>query len=76
MPPLLIVHGSRDNTVPVPQAEKLTKLLQEKGADVTLHLVEGAGHGYQSPPTAWPDAEKTMFDWLAKKGIIEAPSSK
>jgi acetyl esterase/lipase len=71
MPPLIIVHGSRDTTVPVPQAEKLQKLLEEKGADSTLHLVEGAGHGYQSPPTAWPDAEKATFEFLAKKGVLE-----
>lgn len=70
IPPLITVHGSRDTTVPVPQAEKLTKLLQEKGADATLYLVEGASHGYQSPPSAWPDAEKATFEFLAKKGII------
>lgn len=73
MPPLITVHGARDTTVPVPQAEKLHQLLTDKGADTTLHLVQGAGHGYQAPPTAWPDAEKTMFDWLAAKGIIETP---
>jgi hypothetical protein len=34
-----------------------------------MHEVAGAGHGFTTPATAWPDAEKAMFDWLTSKGI-------
>ena len=72
-PPLITVQGSNDNTVPVIQNQRLTEALKAAGADADIHLVQGAGHGYQSPATAWPDAEKTMFDWLAQHKIVEAP---
>jgi acetyl esterase/lipase len=71
VPPLITVQGSNDHTVPVVQNEKLVEALKAAGADATIHLVAGAGHGYQSPPTAWPDAEKTTFDWLAQHHILQ-----
>ena len=72
-PPLLTVQGANDTTVPIEQNQRLTAALKAAGADAEIHLVPGAGHGYQTPPTAWPDAEKTTFDWLAQHHII--PSS-
>jgi acetyl esterase/lipase len=70
VPPLITVHGSRDTTVPVAQTERFTKALKDVGADADLHLVEGAAHGFTTP--TWPDAEKAMFDFLVRKGIIPA----
>ncbi len=69
IPPLLTVHGSADTTVPVAQSQSLDTMLKAAGADAELHLVAGAGHGFTTPATAWPDAEKTMFDFLVKHGI-------
>jgi dipeptidyl aminopeptidase/acylaminoacyl peptidase len=69
MPPLVTVHGSQDNTVPVAQAQALDTKLQQLGADAELHLVSGAGHGFTTPSGAWPTAEKAMFDFLAAHGI-------
>ena len=74
-PPCITVQGSDDTTVPVEQNQRLTAALKEAGADAELHLVPGAGHGYQSPATAWPDAEKATFDWLAKQKIISGTST-
>lgn len=43
--PMLIIHGDKDNIVPLQQSEVLATALKQAGADVTLHVVKGAGHG-------------------------------
>lgn len=67
--PLIVVQGSLDTTAPLADSLNLVAKLQAAGADVTMHEVAGAGHGFTTPATAWPDAEKAMFDWLTSKGI-------
>ena len=42
--------------------EVFIDMLTAAGADATMHQVAGAGHGFTTPATAWPDAEKAMFD--------------
>ena len=69
IPPLIVVQGANDNTAPVADSQKLVANLVAAGADASIHLVAGAGHGFTTPATAWPDAEKAMFDWLTSKGI-------
>ena len=49
-PPFLIVHGDRDMLVPLGQSELLRDALQEEGVPVSLHVVEGGGHGQGFPP--------------------------
>ncbi|NMC21190.1 MAG: alpha/beta hydrolase fold domain-containing protein [Thermogutta sp.] len=44
-PPLLIVHGDQDTTVPWHQARLLYEALKQAGVSVHFHTVEGAGHG-------------------------------
>ena len=66
-PPLIVVQGANDNTAPVPDSQRLVSLLSAAGADASIHLVPGAGHGFDD--TTWPDAEKAMFDWLIAKGM-------
>jgi len=45
-------------------------LLQSAGADAQIHIVEGRGPRF-TMPTTWPDAEKAIFDFLAKNGITK-----
>jgi len=45
LPPFLIVHGDADTSVPVGQSILLHEALQKVGADSTLHIEKGAGHG-------------------------------
>lgn len=45
LPPFLIMHGDKDNTVPIAQSEMLLKALKAVGADATYHVVKGGGHG-------------------------------
>jgi dipeptidyl aminopeptidase/acylaminoacyl peptidase len=48
-PPFLIMHGDRDETVPINQSEELYEALKKTGVDATYHAVQGAGHGFGGP---------------------------
>jgi len=53
-PPVLMIHGDRDVTVPISQSRKLLGLLQAAGVSAELLVVRGAGHclaGGQFTPT-------------------------
>ena len=43
-PPFMIIHGTKDETVPFMQGELLHDKLEEVGCDVTLIAIEGANH--------------------------------
>jgi acetyl esterase/lipase len=62
--PMLIMQGTNDPLVPLDQSQRLYKKLKEVGADVTLDVIEGAGHGSQE---FWGmEKIKLMFDFLTK----------
>jgi len=46
-PPFLIMHGTEDCTVPTGESQQFRGALSQAGVSVTLHWVEGAGHGGQ-----------------------------
>jgi acetyl esterase/lipase len=62
--PMLIIQGTNDPLVPLDQSERLFKKLKEVGADVTLDVIEGAGHG--GPQFFTAEKLKMMFEFLAK----------
>ncbi len=49
-PPLLILHGTADNTVPVDQSRLFAAKLKEVGARHELVIVEGAPHTFHLQP--------------------------
>ena len=62
-PPFLIVHGELDPLVPILQSELLRHALENAGADVTFHVVTGAGHGSREVITpAVRDLIVSFFD--------------
>jgi acetyl esterase/lipase len=69
VPPLITVQGQDDTTVPIAESQDLYNQLTKVGADTALHFVAGAGHGFDTPATAWPDAEATMFAFLTAHDI-------
>ena len=69
IPPMIAVQGALDATAPVAHTRDLVARLKAAGADVTMHEVAGAGHGFYTPASAWPDAEKATFEWLVAHGI-------
>lgn len=50
-PPFLIVHGNADLLVSFRQSEQLHAALAKVGANTTLQIVEGAGHGLRNGET-------------------------
>ncbi|MEI9898674.1 MAG: alpha/beta hydrolase [Chthoniobacter sp.] len=62
--PLLIMQGTKDPLVPFDQSQRLADKLKAAGADVTLDLIEGAGHG--GPQFTTPEKLKLIFEFLAK----------
>ncbi len=45
-PPFLIMHGDKDNLVPIHQSEILYAALRQARVEATFVPVEGAGHGF------------------------------
>jgi acetyl esterase/lipase len=50
-PPLLIVHGDKDLTVPLSQSELLRDRYQANGREVQLYVKSGGGHGWRDVDT-------------------------
>ncbi len=46
-PPVLMIHGDQDNTVPLDQSERMLAALEEAGVKSELIVVKGAGHGFK-----------------------------
>jgi len=46
-PPLLIYHGSEDKVVPVEQGVIIDRKYREAKLESTLHIINGAGHGFK-----------------------------
>lgn len=49
-PPVLILHGTADTTVPVEQSERLAAALQRTGVEHQLEIIEGAPHTFHLQP--------------------------
>ncbi len=47
--PFLIMHGDKDDLVPMKQSEILDEALKKAGVETKLHIVKGAGHGFSGP---------------------------
>lgn len=44
LPPILIIHGKRDNNVPVTPVQSFAVKMQAAGNDCELHVLDNAGH--------------------------------
>lgn len=66
--PVMIIHGDKDEVVPIQQSYILENELKASGIDYKLVVVPGAGHLI----TKLPEDEQTVFrntaDWLKKYG--------
>jgi carboxymethylenebutenolidase len=75
MPPILILHGQLDKTVPVDEAYRLQRQLLAEDIPVELHIYPNAGHGFdtrtntQTPDgdDAWGRALVFVSRWLPAK---------
>lgn len=73
MPPVLILHGGADPVVPVSEARKLERLLQEQGRPYEIYIYPGRGH--QLSGTDFEDALRRSLDFLQRHLNSKAASS-
>ncbi len=64
MPPVLILHGEQDHTVPVAEAHKIAGLLQTRKLPYEMKLYENAGHGFSGLDMM--DAGRRTYFFLKK----------
>jgi acetyl esterase/lipase len=72
--PFLILHGDKDNIVPLEQSRILDKALKAAGVESTLVVVKGDGHG--GPGFGSPENLKKIVDFLDKHLKPKAAASK
>ncbi|HCU38615.1 MAG TPA: hypothetical protein DGT21_25325 [Armatimonadetes bacterium] len=73
-PPVLVMHGTEDRTVPYTQATLLEALLKQVGVPVELVTVQGAGHGLRNgAPEDVRAALQRENDFLAEHLGVTAP---
>jgi acetyl esterase/lipase len=71
LPPIITIHGDRDNIVPYPQAVRLHTALEKAGVPNQLLTIAGAGHGgftRQQLVTSFA----AIREFLRKNGILKA----
>jgi len=77
-PPILLVHGDTDPTVPIELSKHLYQQAKSKGGDVKLIEVNNAGHGFKpvkgsdaAPSMTWNATQtlviKQVIDWVKQK---------
>jgi dipeptidyl aminopeptidase/acylaminoacyl peptidase len=65
--PVLLIHGADDTSAPVEESRRLERALRERGRDVDLIVIPGAGHAFnfRQPEDARRSWDATL-DWLRK----------
>ncbi|WP_219419545.1 alpha/beta hydrolase [Pseudonocardia nigra] len=66
-PPFLLLHGRDDRFVPCVQSERLATALRAAGADVDLHVYDGADHMWLGAPDAARDALERTITFLRRR---------
>lgn len=63
-PPVLTVHGDRDDIVPVEQARSLDEVMKQAGAPHELLILSGQGHAFEGE--SGREAEKALWSFFDK----------
>ena len=74
-PPILLVHGDTDPTVPIELSKHLQKVAKDRNLDVKLVEVKNAGHGFSKvkgnpaqPSMTWNETQqlvvRQVLEWL------------
>ncbi len=71
-PPTLLVHGDKDEVVPLQQSEVLAAKLQAAGVPVKLIVKPGGGHPW---PDFWTVDGAALADWFDKYLLQAKPRS-
>jgi len=65
-PPFFIVHGDKDNLVPLSQSQTFAEALKKVGVPVQLEIVPGAGHGFGKLKPEMMEKVMAFFDKYLK----------
>ncbi len=65
LPPMLILHGSKDNVVPFNQSVRLYEKLRSCGMEAVFYRLEGAGHGTGGFTSR--EALETTLTWIRER---------
>ena len=69
--PFLIMHGDKDNLVPLSQSELLAEASRKAGVEVKIKVLKGAWH--VGPAFISPESYKLIEDFFAKHLRTEKP---
>ena len=58
-PPFLLIHGTRDTSIPSVMSERFVAALEDAGASGELVLVD-SGHGFENYPLNFPEQEESL----------------
>ena len=65
--PVLLIHGADDTSAPVEESRRLERALRDRGRNVELIVVPGAGHAFNfRQPEEARRAWDATLDWLRK----------
>ena len=67
MPPLMIVHGTEDETVPYSSAIELKNIYETQGVDYEFYPLEGRGHGPWGATYNDLGLQELMFNFLVEQ---------
>lgn len=74
--PILVVHGDRDDSVPVEGARALREAFARAGkTNLTFVEIPGVDHRFADPATGKPKlplVEVAIVEWLGKQGVLDA----
>jgi acetyl esterase/lipase len=63
-PPTLLIHGNKDELVPIAESEKIHRALQDHRVTTQFLVIEGAGHGFQGDDAN--RADRATVEWFVK----------
>lgn len=62
--PTLLIHGDKDELVPISHSERYNEAMKKAGATCELIVMKGAAHGF--PGEQGTQAETALLDWFDK----------
>lgn len=65
--PMLLIHGDKDDLVPISQSELFAEELRAHHVPVEFHVIKGAGHGFGQPSKEIMGYLSCFFDSYLKK---------
>ena len=72
-PPTLLIHGDKDDLVPVSNSKVIYEAFQKNNVKTQLIIIEGAGHGFRGDDAK--RASAAMVSWFEQtllKGQLKA----